>query len=143
MIKYQLVCNAKHEFDSWFRSSSDYDNQLGANLLSCPQCGSPEITKALMAPNVATGRKSTNSTNEFELSGPSSEFAEDVKKLREQVSANADYVGTEFSEEARKIHYGEASKRGIYGEANIREISELNDEGIKVLPLPSLPDEKN
>ena len=66
-----------------------------------------------------------------------------VRKLREHVEANADYVGDKFAEQARRIHYGEEEPRGIYGEASIKDAVELHEEGIDVLPLPKLPDEAN
>ena len=56
--------------------------------------------------------------------------------MREHVEANCDYVGLEFAEEARRIHYGETEKRGIYGEATDGEASELNEEGIDYQRIP-------
>jgi len=44
-------------------------------------------------------------------------------------------VGSQFAEEARKIHYGEAPERSIRGQTSVREARELLDEGISVLPL--------
>ena len=68
---------------------------------------------------------------------------EALRTLRKHVEANADYVGRDFPEEARKIHYGEADARGIYGEASRSETEELKDEGIEVHPLPVLPEDRN
>jgi len=52
------------------------------------------------------------------------------------VQQNADYVGPNFAEEARKIHYGESEERHIYGEATPEEAKELVEEGVDVAPLP-------
>mgnify|MGYP000951474693 CR=1 FL=1 len=71
------------------------------------------------------------------------ELIEAVRKLRDEVVAKAEYVGPRFSEEARKIHYDEAPARGIYGEATAEEARALLEEGVEVLPLPVLPDDKN
>ena len=49
---------------------------------------------------------------------------------------HAEYVGPNFAEEARKIHYGETPDRHIYGEATHKEAQELVDEGVDVAPLP-------
>src|SRR5947208_1802115 len=46
------------------------------------------------------------------------EAAKLLAELRQKVESECDYVGERFSEEARRIHYGEAEKRGIYGEAS-------------------------
>ncbi|WP_432444914.1 DUF1178 family protein [Salmonella enterica] len=57
--------------------------------------------------------------------------------------ASSDNVGDKFAEEARKIHYGEAPERGIYGQATGEEAMALIEEGIEVHALPVLPDEQN
>jgi hypothetical protein len=66
-----------------------------------------------------------------------------VKAVREHVVKNADYVGKEFADEARKMHYGEIERRSIYGEANAADAKALIEEGIEVHPLPIIPDERN
>ena len=62
-----------------------------------------------------------------------------MRALREKVTSEADYVGDKFAEEARKIHYGESDKRGIYGEASEEEAEVLADEGIEFGRLPWIP----
>ncbi|MGO7550628.1 DUF1178 family protein, partial [Rhizobium leguminosarum] len=42
------------------------------------------------------------------------------------------FVGTQFPEEARKIHYGEADARGIIGQATFEEEQALLEEGIEI-----------
>ena len=71
------------------------------------------------------------------------QFRDQVRKLREAIQQNAENVGKRFPEEARKIHYGEAEKRGIFGEASPQEAKELIDEGVEILPIPVLPEDKN
>ena len=71
------------------------------------------------------------------------DVVEKLRALRREMMANATDVGEAFPEEARKIHYGEAEARGIYGAASGEEVRELLDEGIAVLPLPSLPEDHN
>jgi hypothetical protein len=63
--------------------------------------------------------------------------------LRKAVEENAEYVGDNFAEEARKIHYEETEKRGIYGETTAQDAEELLEEGIEIHPLPILPEEGN
>lgn len=57
MICYDLNCDREHRFDGWFRSSADFDRQAERGLLACPVCGSESVTKALMAPSIATRRE--------------------------------------------------------------------------------------
>ena len=70
-------------------------------------------------------------------------MVEKIRQLKREIEKNADNVGEKFPEEARKIHYGEAEARGIYGKASLQEAAELAEEGVEFLPLPELPEEKN
>jgi hypothetical protein len=62
-----------------------------------------------------------------------------LQKLRAEVEANCDYVGKDFADEARRIHYGEADARGIYGESSQEEAQALADEGINIARIPWVP----
>ena len=66
-----------------------------------------------------------------------------LKDLRAHLQANAEDVGPAFAEEARKMHYGEAETRSIYGEASLEEARSLQEEGIPAVPLPVLPEDHN
>ena len=77
------------------------------------------------------------------MSPPERELRQKLKELRDHIVKNANYVGSRFPEEARKIHYGETEHRSIYGEASPEEAEELHEEGIDFHPLPILPDDKN
>ena len=52
------------------------------------------------------------------------------------VMANTEDVGTQFADEARKMHYGETEERGIRGRVSVDETQALLEEGIHVMPLP-------
>lgn len=135
MIKYSVKCSNDHQFDGWFKDSSTFEKQAKAKQVECPRCGDNKVSKAPMAPRIS---KSSGSDKAIEARANevAREMAEAAGKIREHVEENCDYVGTEFAEEARKIHYGEADERGIYGEASIDEAKDLDDEGIDVLPIP-------
>lgn len=138
MISYQLKCSTGHEFEAWFPSSGSYDEQRASGDVNCPMCGDPEVMKAPMAPNVATRKGSDiRPAHEARAEEVAQEIVEAAHKLREHVEANCDNVGTGFAEEARRIHYGEAEERGIYGEATFEETQSLDDEGIEVYRLPT------
>jgi hypothetical protein len=137
MIHFSLHCDDDHEFEGWFRSNDDFDAQVQKQLVSCPVCGSDKVGKALMAPSVATGRQKEKIA--IAMSKMASELREMAKKVRE----NSDYVGSDFAEQARKIHFGEAEQRGIYGEATRDEVEALVDDGVDVMPLPVFPDDHN
>lgn len=129
MILYDLRCGQDHGFEGWFRDSKAYDGQRRAGRVVCPVCGDKKVRKAPMAPRVAKGR----------AGGSEAEALAALRQMRRQVEANCDYVGERFAEEARKIHYGETEKRGIYGEATESASKELADEGIEVGRIPWVP----
>jgi len=63
----------------------------------------------------------------------------DMRQLQAKIKAECRDVGTSFAEEARKIHYGEAEPKGIYGQATSEEREALDEEGIDVVDIPWLP----
>ncbi|HEX7774952.1 MAG TPA: DUF1178 family protein [Parvibaculum sp.] len=136
MIRYALICKEDHEFDGWFRSSSAFDAQAKAGELQCPVCGSGEVRKGLMAPNVAGTKKSDSI--DITPAQAAQKMVTMMTALRKHVEENCDYVGAEFAEVARRIHYEEEPHRGIYGEATPDEAKALIEEGVEVAALPVL-----
>ena len=150
MIRYDLICDQGHDFDGWYRDSKAFDALSKAGHIECPVCGSTAVSKQLMTPRLPAKSNSKPDTPEQKpmYAAPQQDakqraLIEAVRQLRRHVAENADYVGNEFPEEARKMHYGEAPERGIYGEATIEDARELDEEGIIVHPLPKLPEEHN
>jgi hypothetical protein len=147
VITYSLACAKGHEFEGWFKDSASYDHQEAGGILACPTCGDVHVKKAIMSPSVKTSvTKAKGSASPSNL--PTSPT--DQQKLRKFVAGyrkfiqdNADYVGPQFPEEARKIHYGETEERPIYGETSVAEARELIEEGIEIAPVPSDPDDLN
>jgi hypothetical protein len=139
MIKYTLLCDDNHGFEGWFASAAGYDRQLEAGQIKCPSCGTAKVRKAVMTPNIATGKTPTAKA-EAKIPG---EVLELLRAVRREVVKHADYVGPRFADEARKIHLGEIEARGIYGEATPAEAKALLDEGVQVHPLPKLPEDQN
>jgi hypothetical protein len=131
MILFDLRCKDGHGFEAWFRDSAAYDDQAAAGDLACPVCGSADVSKALMAPAV-------NSRPKIDA-GQAAELMRVWRGVQHHIEKNFDHVGPQFAEEARKIHYGEAAKHSIYGEATKTEAKELRDEGIEVNQIPWLP----
>ncbi len=147
MIRYDLVCADGHEFDGWFSDSSAFDDQARKGLVSCIHCGSTKVEKQLMAPGIpAKGNRKTEPSKPV-LAGAfdarQHKIIQMMRDLRKAVEENAEYVGDRFAEEARKIHYEEAEKRGIYGETTTDDAKELIEEGIEIHPLPVLPEDGN
>jgi hypothetical protein len=140
MIRYALLCDHDHDFEGWFGSSSDYDDQQARGLLECPMCASKAVRKAVMAPSVA-GTKA-----QVGVDSPPPQAREmmmqHAQAVRAHVEENFDYVGDSFAQEARDIHDGKSEERGIYGEASGREVKKLIEDGVPVAPLPPKPPSK-
>ncbi len=132
MILFALRCAGDHEFEGWFRDGATFDRQSAAGKIACPHCGDRSVTKAPMAPRVARSRPA-------EAAPSPAQVRQVLAELRRQVETNCDYVGDRFAEEARRIHYGEGDRRGIYGEASADDAKDLADEGIEVNQIPWLP----
>jgi hypothetical protein len=129
MIRFSLRCASNHEFEAWFRSGDGYEAQQKAGEISCPECGDTHVEKALMAPSIGRSREAGPPMSPAQLRTA-------LVELRRQVESHCDYVGPQFAEEARRIHYGESDPRGIYGEASESESRELAEEGIKFGRIP-------
>ena len=147
MIHYELICKDGHEFDGWFSNSANYDEQQRERLLTCPVCGSDKVEKQLMTPGLPAKSNRNREVKQAVFTGPTdprqTALIKMMRELRKSVEQNAEYVGDKFAEEARKIHYDEADKRGSYGEATVDDAKALIEEGIEVHPLPKLPEDGN
>ena len=144
-----LQCAHQHRFEGWFGSEDDFQSQLGRGLVECPMCGDTHISKMLSAPRlnlgavqpaVADAPAAPAEPSRVPATATAAPADPDMQaawmKMVRHVIANTEDVGSQFAEEARKIHYGERKERNIRGEATAEETEALLDEGIDVLPLP-------
>ena len=130
MIVFNLKCKlCELTFEGWFDSTKEYIRQKKQSLINCPSCNSHLVEKTLMSPNV--GKKSNRADSKVKKS-----IATNISKYKKIIEKNFDYVGDKFTEEAKKIKYGETEDRPIYGEATVEQTKELIDEEINVVPLP-------
>lgn len=160
MIRYALICDEAHEFESWFATSASFEDQARRGLVNCPVCGSARVERAIMAPNVARtdlGARAPEPAAEAAgapAPAPSpapvapmgereTAFRQMVAALHAHVRENAEHVGERFAEEALKIHHGEVESRAIYGEATPDDARILHEEGVEFMPLPRLPGSGN
>jgi hypothetical protein len=155
MILYRLRCSKGHEFESWFKDSKTYERQEKKSLIGCAVCGDATVARAPMAPRLGKGSKRPDieapvaaapaapSPEQQQMAAMAKHMPKELRdallKVREQVEKNCEHVGDKFAEEARKIHYGESDKRGIYGETSDEEAEALADEGIEFGRLPWIP----
>jgi hypothetical protein len=131
MIVFNLNCkNCNFEFEGWFDNSINFEKQRKKKLINCPSCNSSFIKKFLMTPNLSS------KSNNKKISKKKKTLINDIKKFKKIVEKNYSYVGSDFTEEAKKMKYGEVKERPIYGEATPEQTKELIEEEISVVPLP-------
>jgi hypothetical protein len=143
MIRFDLICDQDHQFDSWFASNAAFESLQKAGMLSCLHCGSKTVRKSLMAPKVQTTNAAMPPKPEAPLAPADPDTATQLAKMRKDVETNSDYVGLSFASEARAMHEGTMPERSIYGEANGTEARKLLQDGIPVMPLPFIPTKKS
>jgi hypothetical protein len=149
VIRYDLTCEAGHGFESWFRSSGDYDAQRKRKLVECPVCGTHQIEKQIMSPRLKRTDKPPRAKPTEDkapvamMSPQEAEFRQKLRELKDHVTKNAENVGEKFPELARKMHNEEIERRSIYGEASPEEVKSLLDDEVDIHPLPILPDDRN
>ena len=142
MIKYKLSCKScLKNFDSWFSTSKEYDKLRRLKLINCSFCGSLNIKKSLMAPNILSKNVKNISFDDRKLRV----FKNKLKQYQKFIKSNLKYVGENFAYEARSIHYNNKKKmkKGIYGNASLGQIKELKEEGIETEMIPWINENDN
>jgi hypothetical protein len=151
MKVFDLQCSARHSFEGWFGSEADFVDQLARQLIQCPVCGDSQLEKMLSAPRLNLGRNVTPQTesadatapalasstpaNEVALASPQTEATQTLLRLAKAMLEQTQDVGSQFAEEARKIHYGESEARAIRGQATLQQTRELLEEGVQIIPF--------
>ena len=165
MIKYSLICDQGHTFESWFSNAEGYETQVKRGFVECPSCQSKQVTKALMAPSVSTSRRKEKiraqaasimaaEANAAPPPAPEPQpmalmdegqqaMRNMIRELHQKMTENSTDVGDRFASEARDMQSGELPVRPIHGRASLEDAKALIEEGIPVMPLPTLPDERN
>jgi hypothetical protein len=168
MIKYALICDQGHTFESWFSNAEGYETQVKRGFVECPSCQSRQVSKAMMAPSVSTSRRkdalraqAAAMQAQAPCAPPAPAAAAQpaqplalldegqqamramVRELHQKLTENSTDVGDRFTAEAREMQTGDAPLRPIHGRATMEEAKALMEEGVPVMPLPTLPDEWN
>ncbi len=140
MIKYLLKCNNKHEFESWFSESKEYEKLKKRNLIECIFCKSKDVVKSIMSPNIAKKNKiEEKKLNNIEFN----KIKKNLIKIRKFVEKNFEFVGDKFPREVREIYYDNKKNKNIYGTATLEERLELEEEGINLTSIPWADNKEN
>ncbi len=131
MIKYNLKCENKHEFESWFSESKEYDRLKKKKLIECIFCGSKKIDKSIMSPRILNSKSAKISENQ-----DLKKFKRDLINVRKFVEKNFEFVERNFADKIREVYYNKNNKRNIYGVATDKEKEDLKEEGIDLISIP-------
>ncbi len=135
MIAFDLKCAQGHQFEGWFDSGDDFDDQRRRGLVSCPVCGDGQVSRMLAAVRSLKLKEA-----------PATEAGQKravLKAIKKFVDDNFENVGPDFAKEALKIHYGVSESRNIRGSSSEEEEKMLRQEGVTFfkLPVPARIDE--
>lgn len=139
MIAFDLICSKGHVFEGWFDNLKSFEEQDAKNMINCPQCNDTQIRKILSPIAV----RSSSVPDKAENTNPI-DYRRLAKEMIDYIYEEFEDLGTDFTKEALKIHYGVAEERNIRGSATESEEKLLKDEGIQFfkLPLPKKDDDK-
>ena len=156
MIVYDLSCEGGHRFEGWFGSSADYEDQHARGLVDCPHCGSRQIAKAPMAPAVpakgnqrgevlpATPTSAPQRAANLPIPPDMARALQAIAKAQAEALKQSTWVGENFAEKSRAMHYGEEAPAPIHGQASLAEARALAEEGVPIAPIlfPVAPPDK-
>ena len=133
MIKYNLKCKNKHEFESWFSDSKEFEKLKNSKIIECIYCKTKSIEKSIMSPRISNKDvDEKNVTTDKDIKKVKNELL----KIQKFVEKNFKYVGDKFPKEVRNIIYDKKGEKNIYGNATQKETEELKEEGIEVATIP-------
>ena len=124
MIKYNLICESKHEFESWFSNSKEFEKLKKNNMLACIYCNSGKIEKSIMSPRIV------NSNKDY------LKVKNKLIEVRRYIENNFEFVGNDFAKEVRDVFYDNKKKKNIYGTTTLEEREQLSEEGIDLISVP-------
>ena len=140
MIKYNLKCNNKHEFESWFSSSKEFEKLRKKNLIECIYCKSKKVEKSIMSPVVLNKEEKIEQKKSLENF---KKVQTELIKIRKFVEKNFENVGKNFPREVRNVYYDNRKNKNIYGKATPQDAEELREEGIDIASIPWVDKSEN
>ncbi len=148
MLIYDLICSRGHHFEGWFKSLEDLSSQLSRNFLTCPICSDGQISRR---PSTFGLVKTNRPEPPFPapissgIPGELPPLLEMFKKLADfssRLEREFDDVGSDFTAEALKMHYGVSERRNICGLSTEPQEALLREEGVDFFKVPVLTNKK-
>jgi len=141
MVVYDLICSQGHRFEGWFKDLEDLEKQLAGNMLACPVCNDDKINRLPSTFGLVKSGRSEVAAPPSEMSAPMAQLQEIMKRLNEisgRLEKDFDDVGSNFADEALRMHYGVSSRRNIRGLSTTAQEDMLRREGVDFFKVPML-----
>ena len=142
MVVYDLICARGHRFEGWFDNLSDLSAQLAGHILACPVCGNAEVSRRPSTFGLVKGGRVTEDRQSPPKPRPlpvaAAEMFQRWAEFSQRLERDYDDVGQRFADEALKMHYGVAERRGIRGLSTEAQEEMLRKEGIDFFKVPVL-----
>ncbi len=138
MIAFDLMCANGHTFEGWFDNLDSFEKQDSENMINCPLCDNTEIKKILSP----VAMKSSSKYNP-EIKNPEIDYQKLAMEVINYIQNEFEDIGSGFTKEALKIHYGAAEARNIRGTATKDEEKILEEEGVPYVKFPSADKKKD
>ena len=139
MIKYNLKCKNKHEFEGWFSDSKEFEKLKSKKIIECTFCGTKKVQKTIMSPNIVSKQQKEKN---IKSSRYIKKLRHDLLKMKTFIEKNFKYVGENLPQEVRKVYYDKSKNNNIYGKATPEETEELREEGIELATIPWIDNKK-
>lgn len=133
MIVFDLECINGHTFEGWFEDKADLENQQEQGILACPVCETTTVSRKVHPIAI---KKSSGHVSPQVVQASQDALAEMTEKVAEYVEKNYEDVGSDFTKNALKMHYGAEEYRNIRGTTTKEDDKVLQKEGVPVFKVP-------
>lgn len=133
MIAFDLRCANGHTFEGWFDNLEFFERQDSENMIICPVCESTKIKKLMSPVAIKSSSSSKPKINDLPI-----DYQKLAIEMVNYIHNEFEDMGTGFTKEALKIHYGASEARNIRGTATKDEEKILEEEGIPVVKFPTV-----
>ncbi len=130
MMVLDLQCANEHFFEGWFANLEAFYHQKETGEIRCPVCEDNQINQVLSPVAI---KRSSRFSKEGDETDPAVQKLQQFYKF---IQENFEEVGTEFTKEALKMHYGVTDKRNIRGTSTTDEEELLKEEGVAFHKIP-------
>lgn len=141
MVVYDLICSKGHRFEGWFADLEDLEQQLVDGILICPICGDLAINRRPSTFGLVKSsrvEKETPTPPQAQGGVPAQELMRQWEALSRRLETEYDDVGSNFADEALKMHYGVIDRRNIRGLSTDHQENLLRKEGVDFHKVPML-----